>query len=301
MPVQSLPSAIRPARTGGGAPTYDGCPVFPPGDRAYNQDISATPLDPNSAQYIQSLGSNKSWDFDTDEYLNTANASVKKLPVQQDVPWHSEPPEPWLSSYLIEPLSDGHSFVLDTSACHIYELYETAYSQGTLSAYSGGDWNLRKPYVNHPPGQSTAVAGGDSMFAGAVKYPELAAGEVDHALFLIVPYNMLSQWNYVRPAASTDGIPYKGPGPDPMPYGAKLRLRANFSETGLGPQALAVVHALKTYGAIVSDTGCCYKFIFMNDPATANAFNLRDLDSLESIQPTDWGVVKLRRVRAVQH
>lgn len=284
-----------------GTPTYDGCPVFPAGDRAYNQDVSGSALDPKSSEYIASLGSNKSWDFDTGEYLNTANASTPKLPVQQDVPWHSEPPEPWLPSYIIEQGSDAHSFVLDTSACHIYELYNTAYSNGTLSAYSGGDWKLRNRYVNNPPGQSSAVAAGDSMFAGAVKYPELAAGEVDHALFLIVPYNMLSQWDYVRPAASTDGVPYKGPGPVQMPYGAKLRLRANYPETGLGSQALAVVHALKTYGAIVSDTGCCYKFVFMNDLATPNAFNFSDLNKLMAIQPSDWGVVKLRRIRQIAH
>lgn len=222
------------------------------------------------------------------------------LKVHPDVSWHQEAPEPWLPSYKIEPVSDAHSFVLDTSTCHIYELYNTKYSSGTLSAYSGGNWNLGEAFVPNPPGVSSAVAAGDSMFAGAVKYEELASGQVKHALFLIAPYHMLAQWNYVRPASSTDGITYEGPGPLPLPYGAKLRLRSNYPETGLGSQALAVVHALKTYGAILSDTGCCYKFIYMNDLSTANAFDYADLDKLNTIKPTDWQVVKLPSIASVR-
>lgn len=296
-PVSEVGGTVRAL----GSPTYDGCPVFTSTDKYYNKDISGAPLDPNSAKYIQSLGQNQSWDFDSGEYLNTATNQTPVLPVHQDVPWHSEPPEPWLPSYLIEYGSDAHSFVLNTSSCKIYELYATVYSNGSLTAYSGGHWNLRKNYVPYPPGQSTAVASGDSMFAGSVKYTELANGEIDHALFLIAPYNMLSEWSFVRPAASTDAIQYEGPGPMPMPYGAKLRLRADYPESGLGTQSLAVVHALKTYGAIVSDTGCCYKLVFMNDLSTPNNFNWNDLNSLRSIKTTDWGVVKLSRVMQVPH
>lgn len=301
-PTANLPANTAPPRshpdTG---PTYDGCPVFPDGDAAYNKDVSTMPLDPQSAQYIASLGTNSSWSNDTMEYLNIATASTPVLPVQPQVPWHSEAPEPWLSTFKIEQSGDAHSFVLNTSSCHIYELYGTKYASGQLSAYSGGDWNLRKHYVNNPPGASTAVAGGDSMFAGAVKYPELQAGQVNHALFLIAPYNMLAEYSFVRPAASTDQIPYKGPGPLQMPYGAKLRLRADYPETGLGSQALAVVHALKTYGAIISDTGCCYKFIYMNDTTIQNNFDFKDLGKLNAIKPSDWGVVKLRKIWQIKH
>lgn len=284
-----------------GYPTYDGCPVFTSTDKFYNKDVSNVPLDPNSSKYIASLGNNNSWDFDTGEYLNTATNQTPVLPVQQDVPWHVEPPEPWLPSYLIEQGGDAHSLVLNTSSCKIFELYDTKYSQGTLSAYAGGHWSLKKNFVPYPPGQSTAVASGDSMFAGAVKYTEVASGEIDHALFLIAPYNMLSQWSFVRPASSTDAIQYQGPGPMPMPYGAKLRLRSDYPETGLGTQALAVIHALKTYGAIVSDTGCCYKLIFMNDLSTPNDFDYHDLYKIEAIKTTDWGVVKLPRILQIPH
>ena len=277
-------------------PTYAGCPVFTANDPAYNANIGAASPDPLSSAYIAGLGSNSSWSNDEIETLNTADASTPIVSVGSKKPYHVMPPEPWLPSFKIEPVSDAHSFVLDKATCHVYELYQTTYANGALSAYSGGDWDLTKPFVVSTPPASGPNATRTSMFAGAVKYPELAAGQINHALLLIVPYNMASQWGFGSPAAGTDGIVYEGPGPLPMPYGAKLRLRADYPTAGLGPQALTVVRTLQTYGAIVSDTGCCYKLIFMHDPATLDAFDFSQLDALKP-KPTDWTVVTLPAVQ----
>ncbi|HKU80806.1 MAG TPA: hypothetical protein VJP76_01455, partial [Candidatus Tumulicola sp.] len=278
-------------------PAYDGCPIFPPGDPAYNRDLSNAPVAPDSNRYAQSLGTNRSWDDDRIEYINVADGGAL-VPVASKVRWHSMPPQPWQPSYRIEPVADAHSFVLDTATCHLYELYQTTYD-GRLSAYSGGNWDLRRPFVPNPPGRSSAVASGISMFAGAIKYRELLAGRIDHALFLIVPYGMLAQWSFVRPASSTDGQPYRGSGDYALPYGARLRLRPDFPENGAGPQARAVFRALKTYGAIVGDTGCCYKLVYMNDPLGADAFDDRDLAAVHAIGPSDWQVLALPGVLRV--
>ncbi len=304
-PASAAAPTTRPSIETGRSPTapelgprYAGCPVFPVGDSAYNADVRSARIDPNSSAYIASLGANDSWDNDTMEYLNIAT-DAPTMPVAKKVSWHAMPPQPWESSFIIEPASDTHSFVLATRSCHLYELYETTYAGGALSAYSGGNWDLRRPFVPKPLGQSSAVASGISEFAGAVKYRELASGQVLHALFLIAPYHSLSQWDFVRPGSSTDGIPYEGTGSVQLPYGAKLRLRSTYPESELGPQALAVVHALKTYGAIIGDTGCCYKFVFMNDASTSNAFDPSDLGALSSIQPSDWEVISLPHVYSI--
>lgn len=284
-------------------PHYDGCPVFPPGNSAYNQDISKRPIDPLSVVYIASLsGFTTEWDNDTSEYLNTANATVPVLRVRQQVSYHSMPNEPWAPSYRIEDEPDGHSFVLDTASCHLYELYNTQYARdsNTLSAYSGGNWSLHRPYVAPRHGQPSAVASGISMFAGAVKWEELASGTISHALFLIAPGGSLSQWNYVAPASDTGQVPYLGRGSIQLPYGAKLRLRANYPTSGLGSQARTVVKALQTYGAIIGDTGGAWKFVYMNDLRYANAFDFRQLNALR-IQPTDWEVVKLPQIQSLYH
>jgi hypothetical protein len=295
--TDSVPAALK-------APTYDGCPVFPRSSGAYNEDISRKPIDPNSSAYIASLrGFTTGWDNDTSEYLNTADDLTPVLPVQQQVRYHSMAPEPWLPSFMIERESDAHSFVLDVSSCHIYELYNTVYALSTnrLGAYSGGNWNLRTPYVAQPPDHPSAVASGISMFAGAVKYSELASGHVTHALFLIAPQHSLSQWNFVQPASDTGQIPYTGTGSVQLPYGAKLRLRLDYPTADLGPQALAVVRALKQYGAIVADTGGAWKFVYMNDPLTLNAFDYEDLAKLNAIRPTDWVVPRLPTVQTISH
>jgi hypothetical protein len=286
------------------APTYDGCPVFPRSSDAYNEDISRAPVDRNSSAYIASLrGFTTGWDNDTAEYLNIAYESTPLLPVHPQVSYHSMPPEPWRPTYLIEDESDAHSFVLDVNSCHVYELYDTTYrmTTNTLGAYSGGNWNLRVPYVALPPDHPSAVASGISMFAGAVKYSEVASGHVTHALFLIAPQNSLSQWSFVRPASDTGQIPYTGTGSMPLPYGAKLRLRFDYPTTGLGAQALAVVRALKRYGAIIGDTGGAWKFVYMNDLTTPNAFDREDLARLNAIQPTDWVVPRLPNVQTISH
>ncbi|HEY1654276.1 MAG TPA: hypothetical protein VGF86_04095 [Candidatus Tumulicola sp.] len=295
--ASSAPTPTPSAAALQSGPHYDGCPVFPPGDPAYNRDLRDAPVDPNSAAYLDSLGSNRAWDNDVIEYLNVS-AGGPLVTVRPKVRWHSMSPQPWEPGFRIEAVSDAHAFVLDTATCHLYELYQ-AYYDGSLSAYSGGDWDLRRPFVSKPLGQSSAVASGLSMFAGAVKYRELADGEVAHALFLIVPYRTLAQWSFVRPASSTDGTAYAGSSALHLPYGARLRLRADFPENGAGPQATAVLHALKTYGAIVGDTGCCYKFVFMNDLNTKNAFDYADLRALDAIGPKDWQVLALPEIRRV--
>jgi hypothetical protein len=286
------------------APSYDGCPVFPRSSSAYNEDISQKPIDRKSSAYIASLrGFTTGWDNDYAEFLNTADGSTPVLRVKQEVSYHSMVPEPWTPSFLIENEPDGHSFVLDVSSCHLYELYSTQYAitTNTLAAYSGGNWDLRMRYVPQKPDSPSAVASGISMFAGAVKYEELAAGKVTHALFLIAPQNSLSQWNFVRPASDTGQVPYEGSGGVQLPYGAKLRLRFNYPTTGLGPQARTVVEALKHYGAIVGDTGGAWKFIYMNDLSTPNAFDYEDLAKLNAIQPTDWVVPQLPKTQTIHH
>jgi hypothetical protein len=298
---QSVATAIA-APQGARQTMYDGCPVFARHNYAYNGDLSNRPVDPNSAAYIASLADfTTGWDNDTAEYLNTADSSTQVMRVVQQVWFHRMPAQPWQPGFRIEDKPDAHSFVLDTSSCHIYELYNTHYFGGiTLSAYSGGNWALNGPYIINTSGEPTAVASGLSMFAGAVKWTELASGRITHTLFLIAPNNSLSQWNYVQPASDTGQIPYRGRAPMQLPYGAKLRLRANFPTTGLGPQALTVVAALQRYGAIIGDTGGAWKFVYMNDLRYANAFDFFELDALR-IAPGDWQVVKLPPVRTIPH
>jgi hypothetical protein len=77
-----------------------------------------------------------------------------------------------------------------------------------------------------PEGWTSADAAGLPIFPLLVRYPEVRAGQIDHALRVTVP---ATQRGYIHPAthfasASSD--------PDLPPMGLRLRLKAGFSLAG---------------------------------------------------------------------
>jgi hypothetical protein len=276
--------------------TYYGCPVFTAGD-TYNQIISGTAIDPNSAVYLKATEAVDTKGFYAgtgDELVNNAGNGSPLLTVQQKVPYHKFPVKyPWQSSYFIEPLGDAHALVVQTQTCHAYELYGAAYKGGVLSAYSGANWDLTKPFAPLAPDNPSSMASGLSLFAGAVKWEEYQAGCICHAIDWTGVAGSFAQWKYELPASDTDQLPYKGPPSDtPMPYGAKLRLKASFSTAGWGPESTAVAQALKTYGMYVSDTGSGKGFFFTNAQSGGNPWNMSDLNALDNLRVSDFDVVK---------
>jgi serine/threonine-protein kinase len=97
---------------------------------------------------------------------------------------------------------------------------------------------------------------------------------------------------YVRPATHSTG---STSGPDTAPpYGARLRLKSDYDESGLKPAAQVVAEALKTYGMILSDGGNI-TFTATNDRFTQN--NWTDVDlmpgDLTDFEWSDFEVVDL--------
>ena len=179
------PSPV-PTNGGGNVASYDGCPIFTANDY-YNSDITSAAPDAHSAQYISSVTSVDSANFYAstgDEQVNVATSATTLYNVKQKVSYHAFPnKQPWQSGYYIEPASDAHSIVLlkTPPACHLYELYSTSFGSNVLSAYSGADWDLSKPFIVLPNHSPSSMASGLSIFAGMVKYEEIATG-INHAL-----------------------------------------------------------------------------------------------------------------------
>ena len=89
-------------------------------------------------------------------------------------------------------------------------------------------WDLRNTY--RPSGR-----GEDCTSADAAGFPiapllfnadEVAAGQIDHAIRFILPNSRIRDNVYVHPATHSTG-PTSGP-PQAPPYGARLRLRADY-------------------------------------------------------------------------
>ena len=283
---------------------YAGCPVFTSGDY-YNAPITSAGIDPNSANYINSQrNAGNSYGFYASmgyEKVNQANNSTPLLTVKQKVSYHTFPVKyPWQSGFYVEPLSDAHGMVVQTQSCHLYESYSTTYSGGVLSAYSGANWDLTKPFVPMPAGSPSAMASGLSIFAGMVKWEDYQSGAIRHALNWAAPAGTVAAWKFVRPASDTDGLAFKGTSSYQLPYGAHLRLKASFSTAGMGPEATMVINAMKTYGIYLADTGNGSNALYFANAANgSNPWNSSDLSALSKIHITDFDVVKLPSIMTV--
>lgn len=74
--------------------------------------------------------------------------------------------------------------------------------------------------------------------------------------------------------------------------GLRIRLKRSASYRGFGPQARAVMRALKRYGAILADNGAPWYFSGAPDPRWSND----DLHALGRLRGRDFEIVDTRRL-----
>jgi len=113
------------------------------------------------------------------------------------------------------------------------------------------------------------------LLAGIVRAEELAAGRIEHALFITVPCGA-QQPAYVPPASKGGTVCRDNT--NRIPMGARLRLNMTAAEIdGLAvPQwKKTILHALRSYGAYVGDTGGPSSFgVMLESDATYTAFGV---------------------------
>ena len=148
-----------------------------------------------------------------------------------------------------ESQGDRHVIVLDRDRCRLYEVY-SAYPQadGSWRAGSGAVFDLGSNQLR-PKGWTSADAAGLPILPGLVRYEEVAAGEIRHALRFTVPQTERAYLWPARHFASrlTD--------PKYPPMGAWFRLRADFDVSRLSPPVQVIARALQRYGMILADNG----------------------------------------------
>jgi hypothetical protein len=280
------------------------CTSFPPG-AYYTRSIAGAPVDRYSRQYIDgAIAAGNTGGFwmaaDPVEFVNLAVASTPMRSVRQKVPYHRfGSPYPWGDRFRIEPLSDAHAIVLRPSSCELFELYNAAYTAGVLSAYSGARWDLRRPFEPLPPGTPSAMSSGLSLYAGMVRWEEIAAGHIDHALNWAAPAGTVAAWEFVRPASDAEGLPFHGNARYRLPYGARLRLRASFDVRALGPQSRILARAMQRYGIYLADTARANELYDAVALDGSNRWNSADLSTLAAMKLSDFEVMPLPRVLRV--
>jgi len=178
---------------------------------------------------------------------------------------------------------DRHVLVLDNSNCFLYELYSSyPNNDGTWNAASTAVWDLisneQRPYT-----WTSADAAGLPIFAGLVRYDEVAAGKISHALRFTLPQ---SQAAFIPPASHWASNSTNSLAP---PMGMRLRLKASYNISSFSTNVQVVLTALKKYGMIMADNGSAMYICGAPDNRWDNA----DLHNLSQVPASAFEVVQM--------
>jgi hypothetical protein len=235
-------------------PSAPACPVFPAGN-VWNQDISALPVASDSDTLIAKIGLDTGLHPDFGSYrgygipYNTVPGTQRKVTVRFDYSSQSDhvgypiPRRP-----RIEAGSDHHMLIVDRGTCKLYEMWNVRHTRRGWRAGSGAVWKMTSNALR-PDGWTSADAAGLPILPGLVRYPEVAAGVIDHALRFTAPQTRDA---HIYPARHDAG---SGSSTSLPPMGLRVRLKASFDLSQLSPQARVVAVALQHYGMILADNG----------------------------------------------
>jgi hypothetical protein len=290
-PTSVTTTAVRPAP---GA-SLDGCPNLP-ADNVWHAPVTSLPVLPSSAQYVARIGTDAGVkaDFGSGVWdggpigipVTYVSGGRRPVPVTFGYGDESDPgPYPIPANAAVEggANSDGdrHVLVVDTGTCTLYELYNAhPNSDGSWHAGSGAVYHLTSDQLR-PRGRTSADAAGLPITPGLVRYAEVAAGHIDHAIRVTVPRTQEAfRWPARHAASSSTDTSLP-------PMGLRLRLKADVDISGLPPQARVIAQAMKSEGVIVADNGSAWYLSGVPDPH----WNNDDLQALRTLHGSDFQAV----------
>jgi hypothetical protein len=268
-----------------------GCPILPAED-PLNQEIADAPVNPNSAAYIASIGLSAHLhpDFGTNPSYGIPYTVVgpeqPKVPIkftkykaESDPGPYPVPPDAPIEGGGKNGHGDKHVLVVQEGSCTDYELYLAHRNKktGGWSAASGAVFNLRSDALR-PEGWTSADAAGLPIFPLLARYPEVASGQIDHALRVTVPE---TQDGYIHPATH---FASSSSNPSLPPMGLRLRLKSSYSLAGFHGESLIILVALKRYGLIVADNGSPWYITGAPNPD----WNDEDLEQIKQVPGSEF-------------
>jgi len=294
-------SACSAMNLGQGA-SLNGVQVFP-SDSPWNQDISSAPVDANSSAIINFIGPSIGLhpDFGSGQYQGSymgipyvivgGNQGYVNINFTAYGDESDPGPMPVPANAAIEGdpnpgNGDRHVLVLDNRSCFLYELYGASVnSNGSWNAGSAAVWDLlaneQRPWT-----WTSADAAGLPIFPGLVRYDEVAAGKIQHALRFTLPQSRAAM---IPPAShwasnSTNALA--------APMGMRLRLKSNFDISPFSANLKVILTAMKKYGLIMADNGSAMYISGAPDSRWDND----DLHNLGQVTASDFEVVQMTPV-----
>ena len=253
------------------------CEVLP-ADNVWHLNVSKLPVSARSDVWKRAMHARRTLlhpDFGPPSYgipFDVVDASHPDVPVAFQYADESDPgPYPFGSDIHVEGGSDRHAIMVDQDTCTLYELYGAHWNSGSPTAGSGAVFDLASNALR-PAGWTSADAAGLSIMAGLLRYDEVAARDVDHAIRVTAS---CTHDAYIWPARHQAGTKDRRC----PPMGARFRLKAGFDASGFSPDARVVIKAMKRYGLIVADNGSDWFFQGAVDPNWTYSF----VDQLKQI------------------
>lgn len=273
---------------------------------AWHQDITNAPVDPNSAKIINTAGdlggSFLHPDFGTtsDDYgipynvVDSSQTASVPVGINLYVPDSDITVAPIPANAAVEgtPSScptdgnDRHLIVVDRNKCVAYEYWQAGQCNGKWSASNTALWDLsgteKRPY-----GLTSADAAGLSIFEGLIRYDEIVAGQINHAIRFTAKFTKANSNGgvFAAPATHAAGNLW---GTDNV-IGMRLRLKANFDISKFSKTDQIILTAMKKYGMILADNGGNMFFQGTMD----DRWDDNDLDALKAIPASDFDVVSM--------
>ena len=312
------------------AGTLGGMSVGPLGDLhgwipspndAWHQPINNMSVDPNSATIINNIGeTHLHHDFSSFGYgipYTVVDSTTTPL-----VPWTTESAVsgtdqndvalyPLPPGMLIEGAptncggltGDNHAIVIDRHTGVGYEMWLTQYCPSNpmpypYSAADGTIWDFTETEAR-PYGFTSADAAGLSVFEGLIRYDEILAGVIPHAIRFTVPFARCDNYRdgdcygaFELPATHSAG----NNGGTLNIYGMRIRLQAGYTNPACTSTTdQIIITAMQTYGMMMADLGSSLYFQGTPDPR----WDDNDLVScLDSIPNTAFDVVQQGTVYA---
>lgn len=257
----------RPGPLPGGTPHY-----FPPQSIWY-QDISRARLDGESARVIAGLAAMGGFGYgemlvDFDFEVLTADETVPLMPFTpgryfyvpdcdfEPVP---VPPDGALEGevgYECITSRDCHLIVHHLPTRRLFEMWRANIRGGVFTGGCLAIWDTTRVYPpeGRGPGCTSADAAGFPIAPLLFTADEVAAGEIGHAVRLILPNDRIRKGVYIPPATHSTNATRGGL--NTPPYGARFRLRRDFPVDLLPTEGGRVVaRALQRYGMFLADGG----------------------------------------------
>src|SRR5207302_1982928 len=174
----------------------------------------------------------------------------KLVPVNfVDYPTESDPgPYPIPDNAPVENGGDRHVIVVDGGNCKLYELFNASKTASGWDASNGARWDLTSN-AGRTLGWTSADAAGLPIFPGLVRYDEVAAGQIQHAIRFTLPQSKAAM---IPPASHWAA---NSTNPNAPPMGMRLRLKADYNIFGFSTNVQVILSAMKKYGLIMADNG----------------------------------------------